>query len=245
MSNTIAKPEVFYPSGDGQPMAETGIHVQAIMWLHQALQDFFRDRPDVFIASDMFWYWEEGNVDARIAPDVMVVPGVGNHHRRSFFTWEENGAVPAVVFEMASQNTWREDLGAKFWRYEELGVREYFLFDPEALYLVPVLQGFRLNRSAYRRLIRDDDQLECELGFRLRAEGMMLRLIDGKTGVPIPTQAEAADAARQAADTARQATDEAKLARDAEKARADSLQAEVEQLRAKLQQFGQANGDGS
>ena len=98
VSNTTTTAEIDYPSGDGQPMAETGIHVQAIVWLHQALQDFFHDRHDVYIASDQFWYWEEGNVNARVAPDVMVVPGVGGHLRRSYFSWRE-GSVPAVVFE--------------------------------------------------------------------------------------------------------------------------------------------------
>ena len=88
----------------------------------------------MFIASDIFWYWEEGNPSACISPDVMVVPGVrprDPRERRSFFSWEEGGAVPAVVFEMASRSTWREDVDEKFDRYEQLGVREYFLFDPE------------------------------------------------------------------------------------------------------------------
>ena len=79
-------PPVEYPSGDGQPMAETWLHVQAIMLLHQALEDFFRARPDVFIASDLFWYWQEGS-GLKVAPDVMVVPGVGARPRRSFFSW--------------------------------------------------------------------------------------------------------------------------------------------------------------
>ena len=34
---------VHYPSGDGKPMAETWLHVRAIMWLHQALEDFFHE----------------------------------------------------------------------------------------------------------------------------------------------------------------------------------------------------------
>ncbi|MGL5095583.1 MAG: Uma2 family endonuclease, partial [Planctomycetia bacterium] len=96
---TATTVEIDYPSSDGQPMAETGIHVQAIILLHQALEDFFQGRPDVFIASDMFWYWKEGDSTEKTAPDVMVVPGVGNHDRRSYFSWEEGGAVPAVVFE--------------------------------------------------------------------------------------------------------------------------------------------------
>src|SRR5205809_5671428 len=105
----------FYPSGDGEPMAETPIHVAAIMLLHQALEDFFKDRSDVFIASDIFWYFKEGDRSktARISPDVMVVPGVEQrkvYERRSFFSWIE-GAIPAAVFEMASRRTWKKDVG--------------------------------------------------------------------------------------------------------------------------------------
>lgn len=230
-----------YPSGDGKPMAETWLHVRAIMLLHQALEDFFQGRPDVFIASDIFWYWEEGNPNARIAPDVMAVPGVqprDPRERRSFFSWKETGAVPAVVFEMASRSTVNEDLGEKFWKYEELGVREYFLFDPEATHLVPVLQGFRLSGSSYRRLVQTNDELESELGFRLRSEGTMLRLIDARTGRPIPTRAEAVEVERDRADNAQ-------LSAAAERERADALAAEVERLKALLRKQGEPNGSGT
>lgn len=234
-------PPIEYPSGDGQPMAETGIHVQAIVWLHQALEDFFRAREGTtYLASDQFWYWREGDPTCRVAPDVMVVPGVSPNPRRSFFSWEENGAVPAVVFEMASEGTWRDDLDDKYDRYEELGVREYFLFDPEGLYLVPPLQGYRLNGTAYRRIRQD--QLTSELGFGLRAEGAMLRLIDLATGLPIPTRAEAVEAAQQRANAEQQRADAEQQRADTERQRADSLQAEVERLRARLQQLGHANG---
>ena len=211
-------PPIEYPSREGQPLGETWLHVQAIMLLHQALEDFFRNRRDVFVASDLLWYWQEGS-NQKIAPDVMVVPGVGTQPRRSFFSWEENGAVPAVVFEMASENTWRDDVDDKYDQYERLGVREYFLFDPEGLYLVPRLQGYRLNGTAYRRLRQTE--LTSELGFGLRAEGPMLRLTDLKTGQPIPTRAEAVEIERK---------------------RADALQIDVERLRARLQQLGQENG---
>lgn len=222
---------VVYPSGDGKPMAETWLHVRAIMWLHQALEDFFRDRPDVFIASDIFWYWEEGNPAARVSPDVMVVPGIRPREPRewrSFFSWQEGGTVPAVVFEMASAGTWREDLDDKYDRYEQLGVREYFLFDPEGVHLVPRLQGYRLTGTAYRRLRQSE--LGSELGFGLRAEGTMLRILDGRTGQPIPTRAEAVSAERDRADN--------------EKLRADALADEVERLKAMLRKHGDVNGNG-
>ena len=226
-------PPVEYPSGDGQPMAETGLHVRAITLLHQALEDFFRDRKDVYIASDQFWYWKEGHPELRISPDVMVATGVsGEPPRRSFLSWEEGGAIPAVVFEMASEGTWRDDVDDKYDRYEQLGVREYFLFDPEGLYLVPRLQGYRLNGTAYRRMRQTE--LTSELGFGLRSEEMMIRLIDLKTGLPLPTRAEAVESERLRADAQQQRADTEQQRADAEKARADSLQAEIERLRAML-----------
>jgi Uma2 family endonuclease len=232
MSTGTPTTEVFYPSGDGQPMAETWIHVRAIMWLHQALEDFFRDRPDVFIAADLFWYWEEGSRDLKVAPDVMVVQGVqprDPRERRSFRSWEEGGAVPTVVFEMASEGTWQDDLDDKYDQYERLGVREYFLFDPEGLYLVPPLQGYRLSGTAYRRL--RTTALESELGFRLRAEDTMLRLISARTGEPILTRAEQVQRANAHADQIQAAADAARAAAEAERQRADALAAEVERLK--------------
>ena len=238
------KKDVHYPSSDGEPMAETGIHVQAIMHLHQALQDFFAARPDVFIASDMFWYWIAGDTDTKNAPDVMVVPGIGNDDRRSFRSFDE-GAIPAVVFEMASENTWRKDENEKYALYESLGVREYFLFDPEALYLSSPLKGYRLNNTAYRRLFPVSDMLESELGFKLKAEGHMLRLYDTVTGLPIPTRAERArDAERKATDAERKATDAERKAAE-EHQRADTLQAQVAKLQALLQKHNIPSGNGS
>ncbi|QEL20325.1 Uma2 family endonuclease [Limnoglobus roseus] len=224
MSTGLPTAEIEYPSEDGEPMAETPIHAEAMMLLHQALQDFYADRSDVFIATDAFWYWEEGNPEARVAPDVMVVPGVGQRDRRSFFSWEDNGAVPAVVFEFASRGTYQTDEEDKFFLYEELGVREYFLFDPEGAYLSTPLKGYRLG-EVYGRLRPTDGMIESLLGFKLRAEGRMLRLYDARNNVPIPTRLERADAERQRADAERQ--------------RADQLQAEVERLKAILAQRGE------
>ena len=198
MSTAPATTAIDYPSSDGEPMAETPIHVEAIILLHQALQDYFRPRPDVFIASDIFWYWQEGSVEARISPDVMVVPGVAPRplgQRRSFKSWAEGGAVPAAVFEMASEGTWRKDRKEKLRKYQDLEVQEYYLFDPEARLLNPPLHGFRLQNGVYTPIDEiEPDTLESQLGFRLRPEGAMLRLIDTRTGLPIPTRAERNDA---------------------------------------------------
>ena len=127
------------------------------------------------------------------------MPGVGKQQRRrSFFTWRENGAVPAVVFEIASQSTWRKDLTGKRRMYERRGVREYFIFDPENLYLDggPLL-GFRHDGILYRGLDPVDGRLSSDLGFDMRPEREMLRLIDRATGRPIPTPGESMERSEQ------------------------------------------------
>jgi Uma2 family endonuclease len=217
-------------------MGETGIHVLAIIQLFEVFHDHLPATE--FIAADMFWYWEEGHPESRVAPDVMVVKGVGRAHRRSFFTWRENGAVPCIVFEMASQNTWREDLRQKRRLYERLGVREYILFDPEGEYLRPRLQGFRLVEGRYEPIEADaDDRLRSdELGFLLGAEDLVLRLYDGTTGAPVPTRQERVEAERLHAEQERLHAEQERLHAEQERRRADALAAEVERLKALLEQ---------
>jgi Uma2 family endonuclease len=185
--------EVIYPSSDGEPMAETPLHVRAIMLLFQALEDFLAGQKDAYIAADMFWYWQEGHPEARRAPDVMVIKGVGRAERRSFFSWRENGAVPCFIVEVTSEGTWRENLYEKRQLYARLGVQEYFLFDPEGQYLRPALQGFHRNQQGVYVPVEPDteDRLKSEeLGLYLRAEGAMLRLIDAATGQSVYTREE-------------------------------------------------------
>jgi Uma2 family endonuclease len=252
---TPAELEKIYPSGDGEPMAETGIHVVAIMHLHQALLDALEE--SWFVASDMFWYYEEGNTNARIAPDVMAVPHVGREDRRSFFSWIE-GQIPTAVFELASEGTWKDDLGAKKEKYQALGVHEYFLFDPTGEYLDSPLIGFRLVDGRYQPLAAEDEDgtLHCrELDLFLRAEGTMLRLIDATSGDLVLTREEAIAEGRREVERERNRTiaerakvkeqlrltelerhkaESAQQLADTERVRADELTREVERLKALL-----------
>ena len=57
------RPVDLYPSSDGEPMAESEAHILAMMMLIVLLRQHFRDRHDVFVIGDMFWYFEEGNPD--------------------------------------------------------------------------------------------------------------------------------------------------------------------------------------
>src|SRR5437867_1758352 len=90
--------EDLYPSSDGKPMAETGIHVVVLLKLFGLLRFHFRERLDRhYFAANMYLYFREGKPNYRRAPDLMAIKGVdGRFERRSFKTWVEN-AVPCFI----------------------------------------------------------------------------------------------------------------------------------------------------
>jgi hypothetical protein len=45
--------QVFYPDSDGKPMAETQVHIDALIYLREALNDYFRDNPQVYVAGNL------------------------------------------------------------------------------------------------------------------------------------------------------------------------------------------------
>jgi hypothetical protein len=179
-----------YPDQDGRFMGDTDFHSVALIWLREALEDHFADQP-VYVASNLIYYFQEGDPTSRRDPDVLVSKGVGKHRRRSYRIWEEK-VVPCTLFEIASKRTWRVDLNEKRELYASLGVKEYFVFDPEGCYVKPVLHGFRTvrGRSAAMKPAADGSLVSKQLGLRLVPEDAMLRLIDLRTDQPVLTRSE-------------------------------------------------------
>jgi Uma2 family endonuclease len=70
----------------------------------------------------------------RIAPDVFMakvnIPQEQRPFVRSWDLSEPNRPVPAIVFEIASDETFPKDLDEKVERYRSMGVQEYFAYDP-------------------------------------------------------------------------------------------------------------------
>lgn len=212
---------VYYPESDGKPMAETDTHRDIMVYLIEALRDFFRDDPQVYVAGNLFVYYEEGDPTQVVAPDVFVVKGVPRQKRRTYKVWEE-GKGPDVVIEVSSRKTRREDLGPKKGTYEMMGVQEYYLFDPLGEYLETPLVSYRLTEEGYRPL-KEEWPVSEVLGLTLRVEEGELRLYDPTTGEKLLTPLEAHEAHRR----------EAKARRQAE-ARTEAAEAELARLRAEL-----------
>lgn len=207
---------IYYPEGDGKPMAESDIHIDQIIAVRTALQHFFRDQPDVYISGNIFLYYSEGEPTAVVSPDLLVVKGVPKGQRRSYKIWEE-GKGPDVIIEVTSKSTRSEDNFSKYNLYERvLRTPEYFQFDPTGDYLSPRLRGYRLTRGKYQRIKETRGRLHSvELGLDLVDEDGQLRLYNPLTGERLMTPEELDEAHRRA---------EAEIAR---------LRAELESLRQK------------
>lgn len=232
---------VHYPDSDGKPMADNDPQYYTIVDTHFALQRRYADDPEVYVSADLLIYYVEGDPHKSVAPDVLVSFGVPKGNRRSYRIWEE-GKPPDVIFEFASQGSWKDDLGWKKGLYSGLEVREYFLFDPADTYFTPLLQGYRLEEGHYESLPLLSAGEKGELGVRSEllelelwakpdgGEGMayVLRLYDAAVDEWLPTPVEL-DEVRRAAEARAAREAQARQAAEAELAR---LQAELSRLRA-------------
>lgn len=234
ITTATAEKPIHYPESDGKPMAETDVHIDALVYLRETLKAYFTAEPRVYVAGNMLLYYEEGNPAACVAPDVFVVRGVTKQERRTYKIWEEEQS-PTVVFEITSRSTRLEDLGTKRALYAELGVQEYFLYDPLGEYLRPPLQGYRLDDGEYERIVSERELvLHSEsLGLDLRLENGRLRVLDSETQEPLLTPAEAYVARQVAEASAVQAA----IQRHAAEDRAARAEAELVQLRAELERL--------
>ncbi|ELS33490.1 MULTISPECIES: Uma2 family endonuclease [Pseudanabaena] len=160
-SNT---PEIIYPSSDGEPLAETQQHASAILNTFGLLRLYLQNQPAVVFA-DQFLYYIEGNPRARVTPDVMVVFDITKklYDNYKIWEWKQN---PAIIIEVTSVGTKDTDFNFKKMLYEQLGITEYWLFDPYGEWITEQLRGYRLNAAEIYEPITD----HCSQVLQLRLE---------------------------------------------------------------------------
>lgn len=216
-----------YPTRDGRPF-DSDLHRDLMAALIETLKWWYSDEPTVYVSGNLLVFYEKGNKRVHVSPDVFVVPGVGSHRRGNYLLWEEGRGLDVVV-ELTSKTTMTEDIEDKYNLYlTKLGVREYFLFDPEEEYLNPSFQGYRRVGTKFQRIKPAAGRLPSKvLGLHLERLGTQLRLWDPATGERLPTPAERADAEQTRADRAESEA-------EAQKARADRLERELEEFRRRL-----------
>jgi Uma2 family endonuclease len=238
------QPKIEYPDEDGKPMAEGDIQRKYLTYSTEVLSLYYTQRSDVYVAGNLFIYYEQGNPEAVVAPDTFVVFGVNGGDRRSYKTWEEGDKAPSFVLEITSKSTRSNDQGAKKGTYAFLGVSEYFQYDPTGDYLNPQLQGLRLIDGNYYSMpstVLEDGTVAIrsevlDLELRVDAEGVF-RFYNTETGQKLLTHRELdqafeqAQQARQAAEQARQA---AEKRANQEAAARQEMEARLVELEARL-----------
>ena len=178
VTNELKTP-IVYPDSDGTPMAESDPARDYLTYGVEALSLYFQNRQDVYVSGNLFIYYKKGIPSAVVAPDVFVVFGVPKKKRLSYKVWEENNQVPSFVLEVTSATTQEIDEEEKPRKYAQLGVLEYFQYDPTGDYLQPQLKGSRLVKGEYHPL--EETILEGGvLSIPSQVLGLDLRVIAGE-----------------------------------------------------------------
>lgn len=191
-SPTTQTPQIIYPSADGEPVAETYDHLYGILTTLEVLKQYLTGRQATVLANQ-FLYYSPGFPRLRTAPDVMVIFDVAPGGRDNYKIWEE-GQVPVVIFEMTSKGTEDHDKTFKKTLYEQLGVQEYWLFDPKGEWIEEKLQGYRLRGETYEPIT---DSRSEPLQLRLAIEGKLIGFYREDTGEKLLIPDELVDALKQ------------------------------------------------
>ncbi len=160
--------DLLYPEDDGNPMSESTEQYRWIVVIKENLELLLLDEANVFIAADLAWYPSQVDMPPAPcqAPDVMVVFGRPKGARRSYLQWKESNIGPQVVFEILSaSNKTRKGILAmdyKFQFYEQRGVEEYYIYDPDEF----TLEGWQRSGDRLVEIPRMMGWVSPRLGIR-------------------------------------------------------------------------------
>jgi Uma2 family endonuclease len=205
---TLPSPtHLVYPDSDGQPLAENTKQLRWIVVLFDNLAALYHNREDIFVAADLLWYPVEGQPEVRIAPDTLVVFGRPKGHRGSYMQWQENNIPLTVVFEILSPSNTFTETDDKLAFYEEHGVEECYIYNPEN----NRLQVFVRQGEVLRRVRGIKDYISPRLGIRFLLTETEMQVF-GPDGRRFLTFEELEAARKQAEQQASEAKDRASQA---------------------------------
>ena len=233
--------DVEYPEGNW--IAQSAWHGDAVSQATTALKKHFRKRENVLVAMELLVYYERGNNKVCLQPDVQVVFGVQRGNRSSYKVWEE-GKAADFVLEVASPSTADKDARHTAQEYARIGVRENWRLDPTGSLLATPLQGWEANGESYHPVqpvasgARGGWLRSRVLGLELRSQrqdgATVLVFRDPRTGEEFDGDLAEAERLRRAAEErasaeAQRANAEAVLRQSAEElASAESKRASAE-----------------
>ena len=182
LSTKAVTTPIVYPESDGLPMADNTKQMRWIVVLYGNLAAMYRDVTDVFVAGDLFWYPVENHPEIVIAPDVLVIFGRPKGDRGSYRQWLEANIPVTVAFEVLSPKNTVAEMADKLAFYEEHGVEEYYVYDPDTSRLLIYLR----RGSILQRLRQVQGFLSPRLGIRFDVSGPELT-VHGPDQLPFLT----------------------------------------------------------
>ena len=185
-------------------VSESTQHTDLCYYSQCSLRRYYRNTPRVYPSGNVYIYYRQGDLQGRIAPDCFVFLDIEDRDgRENVRLWEENGSLPSIVFEFASEKTYRNDIGFKKRICQNiLKVLEYVLFDPKGKFFRPAFQLWRLDAGGvYQSVPIENGRVYSEqLDLWIVQQGSSeLRFYDAKTGEYLLSHDEMDDA-RQAAE---------------------------------------------
>jgi len=207
---------------------------------YRTLQALFAG-PTCYVTRDRWLLMDPSNPRDKLLPDLLVARNVPQANRMEYDPVVE-GKPPDLLAEFLSDSSLRADLVEKVQRYQELGVREYLVFNPSGIFHQPLIQGWDLQASRGAAPLSPDaggGVTSRILPVRFVIINGNLTLFDSRTGDNLSDYERANRRAREANEARIRAeaehTREAALRRDAEadRAREAALRRDAEAVRAR------------
>lgn len=203
----------------GDEVTQSGQHFRLVTLLAELLLRHFEAQKDVLVIGDVKIFWDVPSL-ANPSPDIAVIPGVRDREKpRKVFRVADEGVRPCLIIEVVSDSdpdVRRNDYERKVEIYQKAGVPEYLILDQPLTQRGRLLiTGHRLGLDGRYRRIEPDNRgrLLSEttgLLFGATDDGSLL-ITDARTGEPLKTGLQEAEARIAAEERARAA--EAEVAR--------------------------------
>ena len=240
MVTQTATATIVYPETDGMPLPDGETQAPQYIKVVGTIRVHVRNIPGARANGNTMLYYVEGNPRIFVSPDCYVVLNLSERQLESiernnvYLLWEV-GKAPDFVLEIGSKSTYGVDLGRKRDLYAELGVREYWRYDPTGgeFYGEPLMGG-RLVDGEYRPIALQHESDDARTWGHSEVLNLDLWWDDGELRFWDPVaerwllnheeEKDRADAAQTRADTEM-------LARLDAETRVAELEAEIRRLR--------------
>lgn len=236
----VSQPAVEYshlPGEEHNPLMESTQHATWIAVFLTAGRVRLANTTSLITGNVPF---DPGDGLARVAPDVMVIPG-GAGQEFGCYRVGIDGPMPSVCLEVLSKSNTRGDVRRRTRRFLELGISEVYLLDPvkDTVVQVDLVGGELVETSAVGRhspglnltFVRRDGQLAlcCVAGRSVR--------VGDDIGGLAEIERDRADRAEHRADaeSARADNEAARADTQAARAEAEAARAEAEAARAQAE----------